>query len=93
MIEFLSGCVSFGFLIGALFFLRFWKKTSDRLFLAFAIAFALMSLNQVLAQLIGAADERVGYTYILRVMGFVIILGGITDKNLRLRRNDAKRTN
>ena len=91
MIEFLSGCVSFGFLIGALFFLRFWKKTSDRLFLAFAIAFALMSLNQVLAQVIGAADERVGYTYVLRVVGFVIILAGILEKNVRLHRRQPTR--
>jgi hypothetical protein len=31
---------------------------------------------------LGAADERVGYTYLLRVIGFVIILAAIVDKNL-----------
>ena len=61
---------------------RFWKKTGDRLFVAFAIAFVLLALNQALAQWLGAADERVGYTYLLRVLGFVLILAAIVDKNL-----------
>jgi hypothetical protein len=39
-------------------------------------------LNQALAQWLGAADERVSYTYMLRVLGFVLILGAIIDKNL-----------
>ena len=62
--------------------MRFWRKTGDRLFLMFAIAFFLLALNQALAQWLGAADERVGYTYLLRVIGFVLILGGIVDKNV-----------
>lgn len=82
MIEFLSGAVTLGFLVAAGFFARFWRKTADRLFLAFAVAFVLLALNQMLAQWLGAADERVGYTYLLRVLGFVIILGAIVDKNL-----------
>lgn len=82
MIEYLSGAVTLGFVIGALFFLRFWRKTSDRLFLAFAVAFGLLALNQALAQWLGAADERVGYTYLLRVLGFVLILVAIVDKNI-----------
>ena len=82
MIEFLSGAITLGFLVAAGFFARFWRKTGDRLFLAFAVAFVLLALNQMLAQWLGAADERVGYTYLLRVLGFVIILGAIVDKNL-----------
>jgi len=82
MIEFLSGAVTFGYLVAALFFARFWKKTGDRLFVAFAIAFVLLALNQALAQWLGAADERVAYTYLLRVLGFVLILAAIVDKNL-----------
>jgi peptidoglycan/LPS O-acetylase OafA/YrhL len=82
MIEFMSGAVTMGFLVAAIFFLRFWRRTSDRLFLAFAVAFALLALNQALAQWLGAADERVGYTYLLRVLGFVLILVAIVDKNL-----------
>ena len=83
MIEFMSGAVTMGFLVAAGFFARFWRHTADRLFLAFAAAFVLLALNQALAQWIGAADERVGYTYLLRVLGFVLILAAIVDKNLR----------
>ena len=82
MIAFLSGAVTLGYLVASLFFVRFWRKTSDRFFLAFAAAFFLMALNQALAQWIGAADERVGYTYLLRVLAFVLILVAIADKNL-----------
>ena len=81
MIEFLSGAVTMGFLVAAVFFLRFWRRTCDRFFFAFAVAFALLALNQALAQWLGAADERVMYTYLLRVLGFVIILAAIIDKN------------
>jgi peptidoglycan/LPS O-acetylase OafA/YrhL len=82
MIEFMSGAIAMGFIVAAGFFMRFWRRTGDRLFLAFAIAFLLLALNQALAQWIGAADERVGYTYLLRVLAFVLILGAIVDKNL-----------
>ena len=64
MIDFLPGAVTLGFVVAALFFLRFWRRTSERLFLAFAVAFLLLALNQALAQWVGAADERVGYTYL-----------------------------
>ena len=82
MIEFLSGAVTLGFLVAAVFFFRFWSRTRDRLFLAFAIGFFLLALNQALAAWLGAADERVGYTYLLRVVGFVLILLAIVDKNV-----------
>ena len=85
MIEFLSGAVTMGYLVATGFFMRFWRKTADRLFLAFGLAFLLLALNQALAQWLGAADERVGYTYVLRVIGFVLILAAIVDKNLRAR--------
>jgi hypothetical protein len=47
----------------------------------------MIATNQALAQWLGAADERVGYTYVLRVIGFVLILAAIVDKNLRARRD------
>ena len=38
--SFLSGAVVLSFLICALFFLRYWSRTRDELFLSFAISFA-----------------------------------------------------
>ena len=86
MIEFLSGAITMGYVVAAGFFARFWRKTADRLFLAFAVAFVLLALNQAIAQWLGAADEREGYTYLLRVLGFVLIAGAIIDKNVGARR-------
>jgi hypothetical protein len=86
MMEFLAGAITLGYGVATVFFLRFWRRTADRLFLAFAVGFALLALNQALAQWLGAADERIGYTYLLRVLGFLLILAGIVDKNLSVRR-------
>lgn len=82
MIEFLSGAVTLAYLIAAVFFLRFWRKTADRLFLAFTIAFVLFALNQGLAHLLAIYHEPTSFIYALRVIGFVLILAAIVDKNL-----------
>ena len=83
MIEFLSGAVTLGFLVAAGFFFSFWRKTHDRLFLAFAIAFVLFALNQALAAALVVVIEPSSLIYVLRVLGFIIILGAIVDKNAR----------
>jgi hypothetical protein len=78
---YLSGAVTLAYLLAGVFFLRFWKKTRDRLFLHFAFAFWLFMLNQIVSSLLGADDERSGYAYILRVLGFALIIFAIVDKN------------
>jgi L-asparagine transporter-like permease len=75
--------VTFGFLAAAGFFLSFWRKTTDRLFLAFAVAFVLFALNQALGSWFTVVSEPTSLIYVLRVLGFVIILGAIVDKNAR----------
>jgi hypothetical protein len=82
MIEFLSGAVTLGFAVAAAFFFSFWRKTTDRLFLAFAAAFVLFALNQVLAAALVVVSEPTSLVYGLRILGFVIILVAILDKNL-----------
>ena len=82
LVDFLAGAVTLGFFVAAAFFLRFWQRTRDRLFLAFAAAFVLLAANQMLAAFLGASDELTPYTYALRVLGFVLILYAIVDKNL-----------
>jgi uncharacterized membrane protein YoaK (UPF0700 family) len=80
--DFLSGALTASFLVAGILFLRFWRRTRDRLFLAFAVAFGLLALNQLVAAILGAGDERTPYTYALRVLGFVLILVAIVDKNV-----------
>lgn len=90
MIEFLAGAVTFAYGVAAVHFLRFWRRTSDRLFLHFALAFALFACNQAIVSFIGTADERSGYAYVLRVLGFILILWSIIEKNRQASRKAKK---
>ena len=83
MIEFLSGAVVLGYLVAAAFFLSFWRKTSDRLFLAFGAAFVLFALNQLLSYALTVVSEPTSMIYVLRILGFLLIIAAIVDKNLQ----------
>jgi hypothetical protein len=63
-----------------LFFLRFWRRTGDRLFLVFAIAFWLFAANWA-ALAIVHNDEGYPMIYLLRLAGFGFIIAGIVGKN------------
>jgi hypothetical protein len=80
---FLNGAITFGFLIAALFFARFWRRTEDGLFLAFAAAFALLGLNQALLTLSGIPVEERSPLYLLRLTAFLLIIVAIVRKNAR----------
>lgn len=86
LLPFLVGAVTLSYLLAALFFLRFWTRTRDRLLLSFGIAFLLLAANQAAAFSLGQDDERTGWTYILRVLGFLLILGAIVAENVGSRR-------
>jgi hypothetical protein len=86
LIDFLSGALALSFVVAGVFFLRFWRRTRESLFLNFAFAFWLLAANQTIVTMLGAADERSGYAYVLRVFGFLLILYAIVAKNLEPRR-------
>ena len=54
---FVSGLITAGFLISGLFFVRFWIKSRDPLFLTFAAGFVLLAAGQALLVLAGVAQE------------------------------------
>ena len=83
MIDFLSGAVTLGYLVAAAFFVRFWRTTADRLFLAFGAAFVLFAVNQLLGAALVVIAEPTSLIYALRVLGFVLIIAAIIDKNAR----------
>lgn len=80
---FLGGVVTMGLIVAGLFFLRFWKRTHDGLFLAFAVAFWLLGLNQGLLTLTNIPVEERSPLYLLRLAAFAIILVSIWVKNRR----------
>ena len=81
MVLFLGGMLAMGYLVAALFFLRYWRRTRERLFGAFAIALLLLALQRVLlAADLAIVEDRTWY-YVLRLAAFVLILLAIVDKN------------
>jgi len=84
--QFVSGMITFGFVTAGLFFLRFWTRTRDVLFAAFAAAFWLLALSQGLLALAGIPREEQSWIYLLRLAAFTIIIAAIAWKNLGPRR-------
>ena len=81
LLTFVSGAVTFGFLTCALFFLRFWKRTRDELFISFAAAFALLGFGQALLVLANIPQEQRSSLYLIRLVAFAVILLAIVRKN------------
>lgn len=82
-VDFLSGVITMGFVVAGLFFLRFWKRTGDSLFLAFALAFWLLGLTQALLALADVLIEERSWLYLIRLAAFSLILLSIWLKNRR----------
>ena len=82
--EFISGAMSMAYLVTALFFVRLWRDTRDRLFLFFSTAFGLLAAQRTtLSLLVGANAALEVSSYGLRLLAFLLILAAIVDKNLR----------
>ena len=86
MSEFLQGATALGTFAIALFFLKFWRETGDRLFAAFAAAFAVFGLNRVLLVVLDEESEARTWVYLLRALTFILIIAAIVDKNVSSRR-------
>jgi uncharacterized membrane protein len=81
MTEFVAGAVAMLACVAGLFFLRFWRKSRDRFFGFFALAFWLMALQRALIILVPSATEHRASVYSVRLLAFVVILVAILDKN------------
>ena len=81
---FLSGAVCMACFAIALFFIRFWRRTRDRLFLMFSAAFLLLMTERVILVAIGASHEFAPYVYVVRLLAFGLIIAAVVDKNRRV---------
>lgn len=81
MNQLLLGAIAMSSITIGLFFLRFWKKTRDRFFLFFAVAFGLEGLNRAMLGLFQSSSENEPIFYLVRLLSFVLILIAIVDKN------------
>lgn len=88
---FLLGIVAITSLIAGLFFLKFWRRTRDSLFLAFSIAFLIEGFNRVATLNTDHPNEGSPWIYTVRLIAFLIILGGILHKNYGAKPNRQRR--
>jgi hypothetical protein len=78
--EFMLGGLVMACGVAGLFFLRFWRKTRDRLFLMFAISFWILGLNWLALAFIEQEEQKT-ILYAVRLVAFGLILFAIIDKN------------
>lgn len=81
MSELISGAMAMAYLVSGLFFLRFWKDTSDRLFLIFALAFGLLATQRTLLTVLSEQRDAHLLLYVVRLLAFLLIIAAIVDKN------------
>jgi len=82
MVEgYLIGVTVAASLASALFFLKFWKRTRDGLFLAFSTAFFIEGVNRVGFLFSEHPNEGSPAIYVVRLLAFLLILAAIVRKN------------
>ena len=79
----MEGALFMGYLAIALFFLRFWRRSLDRLFAFFALAFAVLAASRLTLTLVDLPDDAQLLIRTLRLAAFLLILWAIIDKNRR----------
>ncbi len=80
-VAFLSGAVTMGFGLSALFFLRFWRRTRETLFLWFASAFLLLGIGQAILAFTNTPVEERSGIYLIRLAAFALIFIAVLRKN------------
>jgi hypothetical protein len=78
---FLLGVIVTACLTAATFFLKFWRRTHDGLFLAFAVAFFVEGLNRCALLMIEHPNEGNPAVYLVRMFAYLVIVAAIVRKN------------
>lgn len=78
---FLSGAICMACFVIALHFLQLWRRTGDRLFAFFLLAFLSLAIERVVQLGISGQNEYGPYVYLVRLVGFGLIVAGVIDKN------------
>jgi uncharacterized membrane protein HdeD (DUF308 family) len=83
---FLLGVIATASMTAALYFLKFWRSTRDRLFLAFAVAFLVEALVRIAVLFLEHPNEGRPEFYLARLLAFVLIAAAIVRKSREDRR-------
>jgi hypothetical protein len=79
----LQGVAATAAAANGLFFLRFWQRHRDGLFAYFGAAFLLMAMSWGLLAFTSPTDETRPYVYAIRLLGFLLLIFAMIDKNRR----------
>ena len=94
---FFSGIAMATFGACAFVFAKLWRRSRDRFFYWFALAFALLSVERVALLAVGADGttvltpevEAMSWVYLIRLFAFVAIAFAVVEKNLGGRTSNA----
>lgn len=78
------GMLAMGFMVSGIVFLSFWRKSRDRLFGAFALAFFMFAAERIGLALVGYGSPIWNQIILLRLAASVLILLAIIDKNRKV---------
>lgn len=81
MIDFLDGASCLACAAIAVFFLRFWRLSGDRLLAFFGLAFVMLAINRIVLAAFDDAGEADAFVYLARAVAFALIVVAILDKN------------
>lgn len=77
---FLLGAFAMGCLMASAAFVKFWLLTRDRLFIWFALSFALEAINRAAFAASGLPDDAAFY-YGIRLVSYLMLLWAVVEKN------------
>ena len=81
VVPLINGAVAMGCLTAGLFFLQFWKRTHDRLFAYFGVAFWILGADWAAIGLLDLPSDVRYSLYLPRLLAFLLIIVGIVEKN------------
>lgn len=79
---FLKGAIAACYAVAGLFFLRFYTRTGDRLFVMFCAALWLLGLVRLVMVVLNVDPQEHHYLYWVRFAAYLLILYAIIEKNL-----------
>lgn len=86
--SFFAGFAACAFFASAIFFLKFWRASSDKFFLYFSSACGLLALERVLLLFLLSDSHNHSHTpeaqiwvYLVRMAAFLVIIWAIIQRN------------
>ena len=83
MTDFMLGAIAMASFVAGLVFMRFHRRTRDRLFVFFAAAFFLDAIARVFEVGLRLSELGTDVVYAARIVSFALIAAAIVDKNRR----------